>query len=156
MSDSLHPMYYAQIHIQWVGDAIQPSHPLSPRSPPALSLSQHQGPFLWVDTLHQVAKLLELQLQSFQWEHWFIILIVTWYKLFHMIEFKKNYPDLGTGDLRTHLNLQHSSSGFFVHWGVGPRISCGFPTVVGQTCRPVFPQECKKWKWTTQRGREME
>ena len=52
----------------WVGDAIQPSHPLSP-SPPTFNLSQHQGLFQWVSSLHQVAKVLELQLkhQSFQW-----------------------------------------------------------------------------------------
>ena len=50
-------------------DAIQPSHPLSPPSFPAFSLSQHQGLFQWVSSLHQVAKLLELQLQHqfFQW-----------------------------------------------------------------------------------------
>ena len=36
---------FAQTHVHWVGDVIQPSHPLSPRSPPVLSLSQHQGSF---------------------------------------------------------------------------------------------------------------
>ena len=39
---------FAQTHVHWVGDAIQPSHPLSPPSPPAFSLSQHQGLFQWV------------------------------------------------------------------------------------------------------------
>ena len=52
---------FAQTHVCWVGDAIQPSHPLSSPSPPALNLSQHQGLFQWVGCLHQVAKLLELQ-----------------------------------------------------------------------------------------------
>ena len=49
--------------------SIQPSHPLPPPSPPALSLSQHQGLFQWLGSLHQVAKVLELQFQhqSFQW-----------------------------------------------------------------------------------------
>ena len=58
-----------QIHVHQVGDAIQPSHPLSSPSPPALNLSQHQGLFWWVSSSHQVAKVLELQLQhqSFQW-----------------------------------------------------------------------------------------
>ena len=58
-----------QTHVQWVSDAIQPSHPLSSPSPPALNLSQHQGLFQWVSSLHQVAKVLEFQLQlhSFQW-----------------------------------------------------------------------------------------
>ena len=58
----------AQIHVHWVGDAIQPSHPLSSPSL-AFNLSQHQGLFKWVSSLHQVAKVLEFQLQhkSFQW-----------------------------------------------------------------------------------------
>ena len=57
-----------QTHVHWVGDAIQPSHPLSSPSP-ALNLSQHQGLFQWVSSSHQVAKVLEfhLQHQSFQW-----------------------------------------------------------------------------------------
>ena len=57
-----------QTHVHWVGDAIQPSHPLlSPSS--ALNLSQHQGLFKWVSSSLQVAKVLEFQLQhqSFQW-----------------------------------------------------------------------------------------
>ena len=57
-----------QTHVHWVGDAIQPSYPLSSPSLPALNLSQHQGLFQWVSSLHQVAKVLEFQLQhqSFQ------------------------------------------------------------------------------------------
>jgi len=48
-----------------VGNAIQPSHPLlSPSSPSALTLFQHQGLFQWVSSSHQVAKVLELQLQA--------------------------------------------------------------------------------------------
>ena len=58
-----------QTHVHWVGDAIQLPHPLSSPSPPAPNLSQHQGLFKWVRSLHQVAKVLEFQLQhqSFQW-----------------------------------------------------------------------------------------
>ena len=52
----------AQMHVHWVGDAIQPSHPLSPPSPFAFNLSQHQGLFQWVSSSHQLAKVLELQL----------------------------------------------------------------------------------------------
>ena len=51
---------FAQIHVHWVDDAIQPSHPLSSPSPPALNLSQHQGLFQWVGSSRQVAKVLEL------------------------------------------------------------------------------------------------
>ena len=58
-----------QTHVHRVGDAIQPSHPLSFPSPPTFNPSQHQGVFKWVGPLHQVAKVLEFQLthQSFQW-----------------------------------------------------------------------------------------
>ena len=55
-----------QTHVHWVGDAIQPSHPLSSPSP-ALNLAQHQGLFHWIGSSHQLAKVLELQHQSFQW-----------------------------------------------------------------------------------------
>ena len=56
-----------QTHVHRISDAIQPSHPLSSPSP-ALNLSQHQGLFKWVSSSHQVAKVLEFQLQhqSFQ------------------------------------------------------------------------------------------
>ena len=59
---------FAQTHVHRVNDAIQLSHPLSSPSPPALNLSQQQGLFQKVGSLHQVAKVLELQLhyQSFQ------------------------------------------------------------------------------------------
>ena len=62
-----HLLGFAQTHVHCVGDAIQPSHPLSSPSPPALNLSQHQGLYQWVGSLHHVAKGLELQHQSFQW-----------------------------------------------------------------------------------------
>ena len=61
---------FAQTHGHWVSDAIQPSHhPLMSPSPPAFDLSQHQGLFQWVSSLHQVATVLEFQLQhhSFLW-----------------------------------------------------------------------------------------
>ena len=60
---------FTQAHVHWVGDATQPSHPLSSLSPPAFNLSQHQGLFKWVSSLHQGAKVLEFQRQHqfFQW-----------------------------------------------------------------------------------------
>ena len=62
-SPALHCLLeFAQTHVHWVSKAIQPSHPLSPPSPPALSLSQHR-----VCSSHQVTKVLELHHQSFQW-----------------------------------------------------------------------------------------
>ena len=62
-----HLLEFAETHVNWVIDAIQPSHPLSLLSPPAFNLSQHQGLFQWVSFSHQVAKVLELQHQSFKW-----------------------------------------------------------------------------------------
>ena len=68
------PVHYqlpelTQTRVHWVDDAIQPSHPLYSPSPLAFNLSQHQGLFKWVSSTHQVAKVLEFQLQhqSFQW-----------------------------------------------------------------------------------------
>ena len=58
---------FAQIHIHRVSDAIPPSHPLPSPSPFPFNLSQHQGLFQWVTSSHQVAKVLALQHQSFQW-----------------------------------------------------------------------------------------
>ena len=77
MSDSLQPHALQQARLPWpsptpgawkshvhqVRDAIQPSHPLSSPSPPAFILSLHQGLFQWVSSSHQVAKVLEFQLQ---------------------------------------------------------------------------------------------
>ena len=53
---------FTQTHIHRVGDAIQPSYPLSSPSPPAPNPSEHQGLFQWVNSLHEVAKVLEFQL----------------------------------------------------------------------------------------------
>ena len=83
----------AQTHVHWVGDAIQPSQPLSSPSPPAFSFSQHQGLFQWVSSSHQVAKVLELPLQhqSFQYsvlpvfiqnnQDWFPLGLTGWISL---------------------------------------------------------------------------
>ena len=63
-----HLLKFAQVHVHWIGDAIQLSHPLLPSSPSAFNLSQHRGLFQWISSLYQAAKILELQLQqeSFQ------------------------------------------------------------------------------------------
>ena len=63
-----HLLEFAQVHVHCISDAVQPSHPLMPSSPSALSLSQHQGLFQLVVCLHLMTKILELQLQhqSFQ------------------------------------------------------------------------------------------
>ena len=63
---------FTQTHVHQVGDAIQPSHPLSSPSPPAPNPSQDQGLFQWVNSSHEVAKVLEFQFQhqSFQCQDW--------------------------------------------------------------------------------------
>ena len=68
-SSVLSLLEFTRVHVYWIGDAIQPSHPLLPPSPSAFHLSHRQGLFQWASSLHQVAKVLELQLQhqSFQW-----------------------------------------------------------------------------------------
>ena len=55
---------FTQTHVHRVGDAVQPSHPLSYPSPPAPNPSQHQGLFQWVNSSHEVAKGLEFQLSA--------------------------------------------------------------------------------------------
>ena len=60
---------FTQTHVHRVSDAIHPSHPLLSPSPPAPNPSQHQSLFQWVNSSHEVAKVLQFQLQhhSFQW-----------------------------------------------------------------------------------------
>ena len=74
---------FTQTHVHWVGDASQPSHPLSSPSSPAPNPSQHQGLFQWVSSSHEVAKVLEFQLQhqSFQWTPRLISFRMDWLDL---------------------------------------------------------------------------
>ena len=90
---------FTQIHVHWVSDAIQPSHPLSSPSPPAPNPSQLQGLFKWVNSLHEVAKVLEFQLQhqSFQW-------------IFRLISLRMDLLDLLAVQGTLKSLLQHHSS----------------------------------------------
>ena len=78
-----HLLEFAQVHVLCNDDAIQPSHPLTPSFPYAFDLSQHQGLSQWVSCLHQMTKILELQLQhhSFQWESGLISFKTDWFDL---------------------------------------------------------------------------
>ena len=70
-----------QIHVHCISDDIQPVHPVSSPSPPAFNLSQHQGLFQWVSSLHQVAKVLAFQLQHQFWtdiQDWFPLGLTGW------------------------------------------------------------------------------
>ena len=71
---------FTQTHLHWIGDAIQPSYPLSSPSPSDFNLSQHQGLFQWISSLHQVAKVLKFQFQhqSFQWYSGLLSLRMDW------------------------------------------------------------------------------
>ena len=74
---------FAQFHVHWVSDTIQPSQSLLPLSPPALNLSQHQGLFQWVSYLHQMAKVLELSFSislSNQYSE-LIVIKIDWFDL---------------------------------------------------------------------------
>ena len=89
----------AQTHVHWVGDAIQPSHPLSFPSSPAFNLSKPQGLFQWVSSSHLVAEVLECQLQhqSFEW-------------IFRTDFFRINWFDLLTVQRTLNSLPQHHSS----------------------------------------------
>ena len=122
-----------------MGDTIQPSHPLSSPSPPAFSLSQHQGLFQGVSSLHQVAKVLELQLQhqSFQ-------------DCSGLMSFKMDWFDLLAvqGTLKSLLQCRSSKasillgSGFFVVQLSHPRMTTGDTTALtgwtSQVTSPLF------------------
>ena len=96
---------FTQTHVHWVGDAIQLSRPLSSPSPPAPNPSQHQGLFQWVNFSHQVAKILEFQLQhqSFQWTP-------------GLISFRMDWLDLLAVQGTLKSLLQHHSSKASILW----------------------------------------
>ena len=75
----------AKTHVLWVGDAIQPSHLLSSPSPPAFNLSQHQGLFQWVSSLHQVAQSIGVSawasVLSMNIQDWFPLRLTGWISL---------------------------------------------------------------------------
>ena len=90
---------FAQTHVQWVSDAIQPSHPLLSSSSPPLSLSQHQGLFQWDSSSYQVA-----------WKYWsFSFSISPSSEYSGLISFRMDWLDLLVvqGTLKS---LQHHSS----------------------------------------------
>ena len=121
---------FTQINVHWVGDAIQPSHPLASPSPPAFNLSQHQGLFQWVSSLHQVAKVLEFQLQhqSFQWTLRTDLFMMDWLELLAV-----------QGTLKNLLQCHSSEasilwcSAFFIVQLSHPSMTTGKPTLTRWT-----------------------
>ena len=114
------PVYHqlpelTQTHVHWVGDAIQPSHPLSFPSPPAFNLSQHQGLFKWVSSSHQVAK---------YWSFSFIISPSNEYS--GLISFRLDWLDLLAVQGTLKSLLQHHSSKVSILWCSAFFILCSF------------------------------
>ena len=99
----------ALTHVCRVRDAIQPSHPLSSPSPPAFNLSQHQGLLKWVSSSHQVPKVLELQLPSFQWIFRTDSFSMDWFDLLANLDHKGKLQRLEKS--RETLRKGHFSSG---------------------------------------------
>ena len=96
---------FTQTHIHRVSDGIQSYYPLSSPSPPDFNLSQHQGIFQWVSSLHQVAKVLEFQLQH-----------QSFHKYSGLISFTMNWLDLLAVQGTLKSLLKHHSSKASVLW----------------------------------------
>ena len=122
-------------YVHWVSDAIQPPHPLLPPFPLALNLSQHQGLCQWVGSLHQAAKVLELQLQHlpFQWIFRIDSYRIEWFDLLALQETLKS--------LLQHHSLKASvlwCSAFFIvqhHNWKGPSLASPPVASMGYTLR---------------------
>ena len=108
-----------QTHVHWIGDAIQPSQPLSSPSPPPSNLSEHQGLFYWVSSSNHVAQVLEYQLQheSFQW-YW------------GLISFRMDWLDL--------LGVQATLKGVFQHHSSKASILQCSAFFIGQLLHPYI------------------
>ena len=95
-----------QTHVHWVSDAIQPSHPKSPPSPPAFHISQHQGLFQWICSLHQVAKYQRYQSFSISLSNEYSGLISFRINWFELLAVQRTLKSL----------LQHHSSKASILW----------------------------------------
>ena len=124
----------AQTHVHWVSDAIQPSSPLSSPSLPAFNLSQHQGLFKWVSSLHQLAKILEFH-TSWIWLLCFILYglkignVLLWI-IFYLLMCSILFPQ-STSGLFIQCYLKPSS--FHVSWpwaGVCNALWLSFPWLI--------------------------
>ena len=100
------PEFTRVAHVHWVSDAIQPSHPLLSPYPPALNLSQHQGPFKWVSSSHQWSKC---------WSFSFNISPSN--ERSRLISFRMDWLDLLTVQGTLKSLLQHHTSKASILWG---------------------------------------
>ena len=120
----------AQTHVHWVGDAIQPSHPLLSPSPPALNLSQHQGLFQCISSSHQVAKLLEFQLQFIRTDS-NAFFFYSWI-IFHCVYVQLPYPFVCWWTSRLLPCLSNCKHCWNDHWFTHVSFSSGFLGVYAQ------------------------
>ena len=132
---------FVQTHVHWIGDTIQPSHPQSHPSLPALNFSQNQGLFQWVGSSHQVAKILEFQLQHKSFNEYS-----------ELISFRIDCFDLLAVQGTLKSLLQHHSSKASVLWcsaffmvqlshsymTTGKTIALTRRTFVGKVTSPLF------------------
>ena len=137
-------------HFHWAGDVIQPSHPLLSPYPPALNLSQHQGLFKCVSSSHQVAKVLEFQLQyqSFQWTLGLISFRMGWFDLLAVQRTLKNLLQHHSSKASI---LQHSV--FFIvqilhpYMTTGKTIALTRQTFVGKAMSLLFNMLYRRRQW---------
>ena len=133
---------FAQVHGHWIGDAIQPSHPLSSSAPSAINLSQHHGLFQWVSSSHQVTKVMELQLQHHSCHHQHSELVSFRTDWFDLLAFQGTLKSLLQHYSLKALILWHSA--FFVvqfsHWYMttGKTIALTIGTFVGIVLSLLF------------------
>ena len=96
---------FTHTYVHWVGDAIQPSHPLLSPSPPTFNLPQHQGLFKWVSSSHQVAKYWSFSFNiNISNEHW------------GLISFRMDWLDLPTVQGTLKSLFEHNSSKASILW----------------------------------------
>ena len=77
---------FVQTHVHWVDDAIQQSHPLLPPSP-AFNLFHHKGLFQWVDSSHQIAKVLYLTKSPAVYSKFLLLIYFTYSSLYLLIPY---------------------------------------------------------------------
>ena len=119
---------FAQTHVCWVNDAIQPSCPLSPSFPSAFNLSQHQGLFQWVGSLCQMPKILELQLQHKFFQQIFRVdfLAIHWTlkSLFQHHSLKASILQRSTSNSRINMWLMEKTIALSAKWCLCSLIHC--------------------------------
>ena len=138
----LYLLEFAQTQVHWVDDAIQPFHPLSSSSPPALNLPQYQGPFQWIHSSYQVAKVFEVQHQSFQW-------------IFRVISFRTDWSDLLAvqGTLKSLLQ-HHSSKASILHHSAFFIVQLSHPHITTGKVDMATHSSILAWRisWTEEPG----